>query len=456
MKTIRARMWRTVMVMAPLVLLVVIALATSGIGSAAAPDPQLSDDLVLFGDGGGNRIGVVDVDAMARVNWVGGGTVIAGNHGIQMDGDGRYVWTANATMSSSTTARIVRFDLGTLAVDKYFDTASGSQYAFNNGFCGIEYNQNNAASGKLWTLSMATNGTGGAYEFDANTGTTGGYVDTSAGADSSDTCGIGWNSGGTVAYSSLMAAKKTNQMGWPGGGITGTTAHSVTLHILDVNKSNGMAYVSAGAANGVGSTMDVVDTSTMTKVGSLALGGYNPHSATLAHNNGFLYAHSRTVSGGNAAAILIMDIGGGGTGSATSPNLIGVIPDNGGAGSCGNDVVSKTDYCSKPALSLSKTGTYWASYADYEAGQLSVDYSVGNGSALAAAHSVAIAGTVNTNGVTMVSATGGGNIPGGGSASATVKYQVPAGVGSFKSTVYATASDLCGNSHTYPGPYPGP
>ena len=47
-----------------------------------------------------------------------------------------------------------------------------------------------------------------------------------------------------------------------------------------------------------------------------------------------------------------------------------------------------------------------------------------------------------------------GNIAGGGSAAITLKYNVPSGTATFKTTTYATAQN--GSSvYTYPGPYPG-
>jgi len=113
--------------------------------------------------------------------------------------------------------------------------------------------------------------------------------------------------------------------------------------------------------------------------------------------------------------------------------------------------------CDTPSLSLSKTNIKWSSYADYLAHLLSVDYSIANAGDAGGAHGASIVGTVNTNGVTTASAIPAtmGDIAAGGSATTTVKYNVASGVGSFKSTVYATAGDACGNSFSYPTPYPG-
>lgn len=433
----------------------------AGMGSAAAPNPILTDDLVFVGNGAGTvgPIKVVDVDAQAMVNAIGGGGNINSNHGIQMSGDGRYIYTANAALANYR-MRAVKYDLGTLSEAAVYTDTAVRPVTAATGLCGIEFNLNDA-SGNLWVTQMtgaSGNGGGGIYEINPATGFTGAYLDTGTGTDARATCGIGWNASGSTAYTSLMNAKKTYNMSWPGGTVGSSVTHTATLHILDTNKSLGLVYVAGGNGSGTGSTIDVIDMATMTVVGQGPALTMNPHSATLAHGNGFLYSHSRpTASNGSLGYLLVYDLGGGGTAGAspTTPVLIASIPDGAnGGGSCGNDVVTKSNYCTAPALSITKTSTYWGSYADYTAGILSVNYSIGNGSALAGANTVAIAGSINTNGVTMASASSVANIAGGGSAPVTIKYNVPSGVGSFKATVYATAKDLCNNSYAYPGPYP--
>jgi hypothetical protein len=431
----------------------------ASIGTAAAPDSQLSDDLVFMGNGkgtaaDGNNIKVLDIDAMAVVNTIGAGGLLANNHGVLVDGD--TIWSANAALAG-TSGRIVKLELGTMTQTAY-DAAYGGQYASNSGLCGIEQ----APSGNIWATSMSSNDSGGIYEFNKATGSTGSFVDTSAGTDNGATCGIGWNTSGSVAYTSLMTAKKMNTMSWPGGSITAELPVTGTgsLHILDVAKTANYAYVTGGNVTGVGK-LAIIDLASNTQVGTVtgpaASGDW--HGPTVAHSEGFLYVHSRGGSAGINPSFpgttFIYDIGGGSAGGTkTVPALIGQISDSGTpAVSCGTDVAVKSDFCAKPALSLSKTSTYWGSYADYTAGLLSVDYSVGNSGVNA--YNVAVAGTVNTMGVTMASATAVGNVPSGSSAALTIKYNVPSGVGSFGTTVYATAGDLCGNSYAYPGAYPG-
>ncbi|MHB1003657.1 MAG: hypothetical protein ACYC57_09020, partial [Thermoleophilia bacterium] len=55
------------LVMLPLVLTVAVAVMAT-LGTAAAPDPTLADDLLSMGDAGNNRVRIIDVDAQAVVN----------------------------------------------------------------------------------------------------------------------------------------------------------------------------------------------------------------------------------------------------------------------------------------------------------------------------------------------------------------------------------------------------
>lgn len=113
--------------------------------------------------------------------------------------------------------------------------------------------------------------------------------------------------------------------------------------------------------------------------------------------------------------------------------------------------VKDTSGCRAASLSLSRTRVYWSSYEDYTIGWLSIDYRIDNHSGYRA-FGASITNASNTNGVTM--ATGLpyalGDIAGGGSATFTLRYIVPAGVSSFRTTVNAGASDACGAAHSYP------
>ncbi|MCL4473000.1 MAG: VCBS repeat-containing protein [Actinobacteria bacterium] len=110
----------------------------------------------------------------------------------------------------------------------------------------------------------------------------------------------------------------------------------------------------------------------------------------------------------------------------------------------------------KPELNLSTSRTYWASFADYSAGLLSVDYSLADSSSQAA-YNVNIVSLTATNGVSVSTPLPAaiGTISPGVPASVTIRFEIPAGVASFRSALYATAEDPCGNTFEYPGPMPG-
>lgn len=101
----------------------------------------------------------------------------------------------------------------------------------------------------------------------------------------------------------------------------------------------------------------------------------------------------------------------------------------------------------KPPLTLSKTGVFWESYQDYLDRLLTVEYSVPSFFDIG---DVDLEGIISTNGVTPAILP-----PSPLDSSFSVRYFVPIGVNNFSTTVYITAEDLCGNSYSYPGPYPG-
>ena len=127
------------------------------------------------------------------------------------------------------------------------------------------------------------------------------------------------------------------------------------------------------------------------------------------------------------------------------------------ASTSGNVAVVETG-CSPgdPALGLSLTNVYWASYADYMARLLNVDYTISN-TDTAMVYMTNIVGSTATSGVTLETAApvALGDIAGSGAVPVTLIYNVPSGVISFKTTVYLEAADACGGLHSYPGPYPG-
>lgn len=110
----------------------------------------------------------------------------------------------------------------------------------------------------------------------------------------------------------------------------------------------------------------------------------------------------------------------------------------------------------RPTLGLATTQIYWASMADFQARELSVDYSLdnrGNGDATG----VEIIYAQATNGVfpltPMPAAVG--DLDRGQNGPVTLKYLVPPGVASFRSTSYAACDGLDATHYIFPGPPPG-
>lgn len=104
----------------------------------------------------------------------------------------------------------------------------------------------------------------------------------------------------------------------------------------------------------------------------------------------------------------------------------------------------------KPSLSLSMKKVYWASYADYTAGHLSIDYQVENKGG-GTAYMSKVTGSSATNGVTWISGPVSlGNLAPAASHPLTLLYSVPPGVTSFRGSVSGFAKDGCAASYTYP------
>jgi len=348
------------------------------------------------------------------------------------------------------------------------------------GYCGLEYNLNdessnvmivtsmNAADGTLMSIGAPNLGrpanqqTGGwSIVEDLANGISTQYISADANGNlESSTCGISWNPDNTTGYAAQMFEPLTSTIAWPatGGTMTGTVPPGVgnSYHQTTQDRAKGLMYVTA--ENGV---IDVFDISTPVTalVGTIdvrALAGSdtsNAHSIDLSpDNHDIAYVTSRNTPNNGANMELVMDVT-----DYTAATLKGSI---GGfaPGVCG--VYATSDkaayYGTQPALSLSTTSTYWASYGDYEAGILSVDYSIGN-SGSADASNVSIVGSISTNGVTSASALpmSAGDIAGLGSASITLQYNVPGDVGSFSTSTYATAQNGA-SIYSYPGPYPVP
>lgn len=105
----------------------------------------------------------------------------------------------------------------------------------------------------------------------------------------------------------------------------------------------------------------------------------------------------------------------------------------------------------KPTLTLVTDRAYWNSFDDYEERLLSVDYTFSN-SGQQPAFGVRVNSSANTNGVSLSVPTplDIGAIPPGGENRMTLRYAIPQGVNSFRSTTFTGGLDACGFSHFYP------
>lgn len=104
----------------------------------------------------------------------------------------------------------------------------------------------------------------------------------------------------------------------------------------------------------------------------------------------------------------------------------------------------------KPGLSIGSPSAYWGSYANYTAGILTVDWTVGN-SGPDTASNVTILTSTNTDGVTAAMPVAVGTIAAGSSATATITYSnVTPAVGSWHTTMTGSADDCAGTGYTYP------
>jgi hypothetical protein len=148
------------------------------------------------------------------------------------------------------------------------------------------------------------------------------------------------------------------------------------------------------------------------------------------------------------------------SGLASGTHTIGgAVADNSGNSSPISG--SFTVVCGRPQLSVGSPSAFWSSYADYVQGELSVTFTFSN-NGIDNAYNVALVGSINTNSAQLAStvpvpigdiAAAGGP---GSSVPVTVKYAIPAGVNTFRSTVYLTAYDVCGVVHAYPSVFSGP
>ena len=124
------------------------------------------------------------------------------------------------------------------------------------------------------------------------------------------------------------------------------------------------------------------------------------------------------------------------------------------ASNSGQTITSAWSFSStSPNPSISMAGVFWASYADYIAGKLSVTYSLVN-HGTGVARNGTVHGGIASSGVLMDSSvpTSLGDLQPGASTQFTLSYLIPPGVTRFQSITYLTVTDDGGNSYGMPGP----
>lgn len=112
---------------------------------------------------------------------------------------------------------------------------------------------------------------------------------------------------------------------------------------------------------------------------------------------------------------------------------------------------------SAPELTLSMAGISWGSYEDYSNRELSVRFRFTNPSNDSVIHDAEVAAASATGGVIMITPTPlpVGEIYPQESPEAVLKYKIPEGAGSFRTSVYVGLTDDCGAGRYLPGPPPG-
>ncbi len=123
----------------------------------------------------------------------------------------------------------------------------------------------------------------------------------------------------------------------------------------------------------------------------------------------------------------------------------------------GNTTTSEWSFTTAdPQPVIAGTRVYWASLEDYNAGLLTVDFEIAEAADAAAADELYIAASPASAGVIAVGLpTPPVPLAAGQSVTVPVKYLIPPGATSFKTTVYIVCGDACGGTHYFPGPPPG-
>ncbi len=545
----RGKKWGVLLVMAPLVAIIALAVTTSGFmlasaagyGSGAADSYGgcgncgmpidgyrygIENDMLFIANGRASNVAVLDVAKMSMVDYIpvprspinllapAGQTQGLLSKSIQGLGGlstpvtvpDMFYWEVHGVVPSADRGSV--YAIGALAgTDSDFTMYQVNTKTHNNdrkvplapsvvGYCGLEYDRNDESTGVLWAENMQTGpadlaylfgsplqlkdpvagllpslglggllntvenqlslGVGGISEENLASGTNTRYIATDYNADgASSSCGIAWDASGDRAFVSQMFEPLIDTINWntkvvdgeivpPSPGRPSTQHQSTSAKSRDLlftaNGVDGVAVYSMGLNTLVGR----IDIDTM--IGH----GVAVHGVEVAPNNdNVLYV----TGDGDPSATVVVDVT-----DIQAPTLIGGIQTGLDGSACGTYAINdKMNYyrasgrCDKPALNATKSGAYWASYEDYVARKLSVNFNIGV-SGPTEAINVEITNTVNTNGVQTLSSVPVtvGDVSNTHAATVTLQYSVPAGVGAFRTSLGATAENPCGDVYAYP------
>ncbi len=368
------RKLRVLMVIAPLALLIILAVATLGLSSGAAltqyqntavpSNYGVSNQMLYVANGTDSNVKVIDVGSMSVVDTVpvpaqpDGLQGLGLNwevHGVVPSADRSSLYTVGALsggylngsncdggcgyhisqISTKTKTEIKTIPLPTAAYDPV-------------GYCGLEYNLNNINSNYLIAATMNTTDAnltnlfgapnlnrqpqqmlGGWASVNLTTDTSTFLSTDQNGDGESGTCGIAWNAAGTKGYASQMFSPFIATINWDAATATGTLtgsaidapANSPSYHQETTDPSTNTLY----AANE--RYIDVINMNTDTRLATIdmytllgATNAVHTHSVdfTQAGGHKVLYATVRNYPNNSQATIVALDVS-----NINSPAVIG-------------------------------------------------------------------------------------------------------------------------------------
>ena len=376
--------------------------------------------------------------------------------------------SSSATATGTTTANIVR-TTSEPATSKIALTGSGGAPAVNVNNTVLNVNKTTALTGLVPGTTYT--GTLTVYDAQANSASRAISFTTLAPADitppvTTNNAPAGWQTANvTVTLSCTDAGSGCASTSWTatngGGSGTGNTvvvsnegATVISYHSTDVagNVEAPDKTVTVAIDKTAPSVTGLAPTGTVTSSSTTISGSYADLGSGINSTTAAVTRDGLPVAGCTATATGIScPVSGLADGLHTY--TVSVADNAGNTGSSSNSFTVSTCTPARPNLGIRTGSVSWASYADYSAGELSVQLIVSN-TGTTTGYGVAITGSANTNGVTLSTATpiALGDIAAGGSASAVVKYHIPVSVTGFSATIGGSASDSCGTGYTYPAP----